>query len=102
MDMWNYRNLKETEPRLHSLIDTFHSIMDTENGYVTDARDQNTWSETQDLSQTGTYFGFDTMISMGTGHNPNLMLSPEHRYLPDASAIVSIRALAVSCSSAYG
>lgn len=99
--MWNYRNLKETEPRLHALIETCHSILEAGCDLDVNKKHEAAWSKTHDLSEIGTYFGFDTMISMGTGHNPNLMQSSEYRFLPDASLIVSWRALTV-CRSASG
>jgi hypothetical protein len=92
LDMWNNRSLKAAEPRLHALIATFLSLM-YPGGEATAA--PNTWSKTVNLSELGTNFGYDTMLSMGTGENPNIMLSPDKQWMPGASLHVSWRAITV-------
>lgn len=93
LDMWNNRSLKEAEPRLHALIATFLSLMNPGGDDATAA--SNTWSKMVNLSELGTYFGYDTMLTMGTGENPNIMLSPDKQWMPGASLYVSWRAITV-------
>jgi len=96
LDMFNNRSLKGAEPRLHALIATFLSIMMPSSHGMSAAVDSDSWSETFDLTEVGTWFGYDVTISMGTGQDPGLMSSPERRYLPATSVLVSWRALTVS------
>jgi hypothetical protein len=95
LDMWNNRSLKLAEPRLHALIDTFVSTM-TSDGEDS-SKDEKLWSKTVNLTEVGTSFGFDIMMSMVLGDSPNLMTEPEKRWMPEASKLVSWRALTVSC-----
>ena len=92
LDMWNNRSLKKAEPRLHDLIDTLLSLMAPGGDEKTST---DSWSPTIDLSELGTRFGFDAMLSMGTGENPNVMLSPDKYWMPAASLHVSWRAITV-------
>jgi hypothetical protein len=96
LDMWNNRSLKVAEPRLHALLDTFVSTLTSPNGDDPAAEDVKSWGKTVNLTELGTSFGFDIMMSMVTGESPNLMTDPEKRWMPDASKHVSWRALTVS------
>jgi hypothetical protein len=98
LNMWNNRSLKKAEPRLHALIATFLSIMMSGKD---SAVDKDSWSKTFNLTELGTYFGYDTTISMATGENPDLMLHHEQRWLPSASVLVSWRALTVRNTAVY-
>jgi len=103
LDMWNNRTLKLAEPRLHALIATFLNMMmaTSLDGKSAAVNATDSWSETFDLSQLGTYFGYDVTLSMVTGESPNLMLSPEKRWLPEASVLVSWRGLTVRAIVAF-
>jgi hypothetical protein len=95
LDMWNNRSLQKAEPRLHALIDTFLSLMAPSGDHDAAATEKDTWGSTINLSELGTRFGFDAMLSMGTGENPNVMLSPDKYWMPAASLHVSWRAITV-------
>lgn len=98
LDMWNNRSLKLAEPRLHALIATFLSTMTASSGNSAKDSSTDSWSKTFDLTELGTSFGFDATLSMVTGESPNLMLSPEKRWLPATSVLVSWRGLTVRAS----
>lgn len=98
LDMWNNRSLKKAEPRLYALIATFLSLMVPDEDPTTT---EQPWSKTVDLSKVGTYFGYDAMLTMGTGVNPDIMLDTEKRYLPAASMHVSWRAITVCVTSFF-
>jgi hypothetical protein len=100
LDMWNNRSLKVAEPRLHALLDTFVSTLTSTNGGDSSA-DSDSWSRTVNLTELGTSFGFDIMMSMVTGESPNLMTEPEKRWMPEASKHVSWRALTVGEAIVY-
>jgi hypothetical protein len=96
LDMWNNRSLKVAEPRLHALLDTLVSTLTSPKEKDSSAEDVKSWGKTVNLTELGTSFGFDIMMSMVTGESPNLMTDPEKRWMPDASKHVSWRALTVS------
>lgn len=86
--MWNDQALQQIEPRLHEMICSFLTILNTSGG-------PGRWSADVDLQKACEPFGFDATMVATIGVDPQISSSPGRRWMLQAASMAAWRASVV-------